>query len=516
MAAASGFQKWIITITVILASLLELIDTTVVNVSLPQIMGNLGATLEDVGWVITAYSIANVVILPMSGWLANRFGRRSYFAFSIVLFTVASFFCGNAHTIWELVVFRFFQGIGGGALLGTAQAILLETWPKEQHGMAQALFGLGVVVGPTIGPTLGGYITDHWTWPWVFFVNLPLGVIALLLTLQYIKDGIHSNKPGSVDWLGIFLLTVAVGSLQFVLERGESEDWFETNYITVLSILAVVTGVVFIWHELRTESPVVNLRILKNRSLFLGMFTTFVLGFGLYGSVFVFPIFCQNLLGFSAQQTGMLLIPGGLSTIFMMPIVGKMLQRKVSPQIMATFGFGLFFLFTYTMSHANLNSGESDFYLPLILRGIGMSFLFVPLTMLALGSLAPKDFHQGTGLNNMMRQLGGSFGIALITTLIHIRKGYHRDHLISNMDIYNPKFAARWNELVAGFTAKGFSLEQAQQMAAKAMDGMVIKNTYLLTYLDAFWATGIFLVVSIPLIWLQKSKKNAPVPVDSH
>lgn len=302
MAAASGFQKWIITITVILASLLELIDTTVVNVSLPQIMGNLGATLEDVGWVITAYSIANVVILPMSGWLANRFGRRSYFAFSIVLFTIASFFCGNAHTIWELVIFRFFQGIGGGALLGTAQAILLETWPKEQHGMAQALFGLGVVVGPTIGPTLGGYITDHWTWPWVFFVNLPLGVIALLLTLQYIKDGIHTNKTGSVDWLGIFLLTVAVGSLQYVLERGESEDWFETNYITGLSILAVVAGVVFIWHELRTDSPVVNLRILKNRSLFLGMFTTFVLGFGLYGSVFIFPVFCQNLLGFCAAN----------------------------------------------------------------------------------------------------------------------------------------------------------------------------------------------------------------------
>jgi DHA2 family multidrug resistance protein len=510
-----GFQKWIITITVILASLLELIDTTVVNVSLPQIMGNLGATLEDVGWVITAYSIANVVILPMSGWLSSRFGRRSYFTFSIVLFTIASFFCGNADNIWELVLFRFLQGIGGGALLATAQAILMETWPKEQHGMAQALFGLGVVVGPTIGPTLGGYITDHFTWPWVFFINLPLGLIAMLLTLQYIKDSKLQSRPGSVDWLGIILLVATVGSLQFVLERGESEDWFDTNYITVLTLTSIICGCLFIWHELRVESPVVNLRIMKNRSLAIGMFTTFILGFGLFGSVFIFPVFCQNLLGFSAQQTGMLMIPGGISTILMMPIVGKLLQNKTSPRMMATFGFSLFFLFTFFLSKANLNSGEGDFYLPLILRGIGLSFLFVPLTSLALGALEPKDFAQGTGLNNMMRQLGGSFGIAIITTLLHYRQGFHRDHLVANMDIFNPAMTSKYNDMLNGFIAKGFSLEQAQRMAAKALDGSIIRQTYMLSYLDAFWAVGIFLILSIPLIWMQRPKRVV-VPVDSH
>lgn len=514
--AVTGFQKWIITLTVILASLLELIDTTVVNVSLPQIMGNLGATLEDVGWVITAYSIANVVILPMSGWLSARFGRKNYFTFSIVLFTVASFFCGNAHTIWELVAFRFIQGIGGGALLGTGQAILLETWPKDQHGMATAIFGLGVVVGPTLGPTLGGYITDHFSWPWIFYVNLPLGIIAMLLALQYIKDSALQFKSTTVDWLGIILLTVGVGSLQIVLERGESEDWFETTYISALTFLSIISIVTFIWHELRTESPVVNLRILKNRSLGLGMLTTFVLGFGLFGSVFIFPIFCQNLLGFSAQQTGMLLIPGGLATILMMPFVGKMLQKKFPPQIMASLGFLMFFLFTYFLSKANLNSGESDFYLPLIMRGVGLSLLFVPLTTLALGSLEPKDIAQGTGLNNMMRQLGGSFGIAIITTLLHLRQGFHRNVLLSKFDIYNSAFQERMNLLLQNFKSKGYADMDAQQLAYKAMEGSILKQTFLLSYIDAFWFVGLVLLLSIPIIWLQKIKRGAPIPIDAH
>jgi DHA2 family multidrug resistance protein len=513
---ATGFQKWIITLTVIMASLLELIDTTVVNVSLPQIMGNLGATLEDVGWVITAYSIANVVILPMSGWLSARFGRKNYFTFSIILFTVASFFCGNANNIWELVAFRFIQGIGGGALLGTGQAILLETWPKDQHGMATAIFGLGVVVGPTIGPTLGGYITDHFSWPWIFYVNLPLGIIAMLLALQYIKDSALQFKSTTVDWLGIILLTIGVGSLQIVLERGESEDWFETTYILTLTFISIVSCFIFIWHELRTASPIVNLRILKNRSLGLGMLTTFVLGFGLFGSVFIFPIFCQNLLGFSAQQTGMLLIPGGLATILMMPFVGKMLQKKFPPQIMASMGFLMFFFFTYLLSKSTLSSGESDFYLPLIMRGVGLSLLFVPLTTLALGSLEPKDLAQGTGLNNMMRQLGGSFGIAIITTLLHLRQGFHRNTMLSQFDLYNPAFQERMTMLLNNFRSKGYADADAQQLAYKAMEGSILKQTFLLSYIDAFWFVGIFLLLSIPIIWLQKVKRGAPIPVDAH
>lgn len=514
--AEKGFNKWIITFTVITASLLELIDTTVVNVSTPQIMGNLGATLEDVGWVVTAYAVANVIILPMTGWLSGRFGRRNYFVFSIILFTVASFFCGNADNIWELVIFRFIQGIGGGALLSTSQSILVETWPKEQMGMATALFGLGVVIGPTLGPTLGGFITDHFSWPWIFYINIPLGIIAVLLALTYIKDSIHQHGKGDVDWLGIFLLVLGIGSLQVILEKGESEDWFATPYITGLTILSVLGIVLFIWRELTAEHPIVNLRILKNRELSIGMFTTFILGFGLFGSVFIFPIFCQNLLGFTAQQTGELMIPGGLSTIIMMPLVGRLLQKGVPPQIMATFGFILFFLFTMTLSNSNLQSGEKDFFFPLMLRGVGLSLLFVPLTTLALGSLSPQNVAQGVGLNNMMRQLGGSFGVALVTTFIHLRQATHRTNLLEHVNTYDPAFNARYQAMYNGFLSKGFDSAHASSLAYKAIDGAVLKQTYLMTYVDGFWFIGVFFVFCIPLLYLQRFKKKAPMVVDAH
>ncbi|MFM7216538.1 MAG: DHA2 family efflux MFS transporter permease subunit [Bacteroidota bacterium] len=505
-------KRWIITGTVVMAALLELIDTTVVNVSLPQIMGNLGATLADVGWVVTAYAIANVIILPMSGWLGARFGRRNYFVFSIIIFTISSFFCGNADNILQLILFRFIQGVGGGALLGTAQAILIETWPKEKLGMATAIFGLGVVIGPTLGPTLGGYITDHFSWPWVFYVNLPLGVIAVLLAVAYIPPYPATNRSGAVDWWGILFLTTGVGCLQFVLERGETEDWFETEYIIWLTFIAFVGLVAFVVRELSIDHPVVNLRILKNRSLAIGMITTFILGFGLFGSVFVFPVFCQSLLGFSAQQTGMLLIPGGLCTIFMMPMIGKMLQKGVPPQILSTFGFFFFFLFTWLMSKSTLSSGQSDFYLPLIFRGIGLSLLFVPLTTLALSSLEPKDIGQGTGLNNMMRQLGGSFGVAIITTTLHLRQGLHRSRLLENVTPFDPETSSRLAQMKAGMLSKGMTVFEAQQASVKAMEGVVVRQSYLLSYMDAFWLTGVFFLFCIPLLYLQKFKRRSAVP----
>ncbi len=511
-----GLKKWVITITVITAALLELIDTTIVNVSMPQIQGNLGATLEDVAWITTGYAVANVIILPMSGWLGSRFGRKNYFLTSIIIFTIASFLCGNATNLNELILFRILQGLAGGGLISTGQAILLETWPREEIGTATALFGLGAVVGPTVGPTIGGYITDHFSWPWIFYVNIPVGILAGYFTYVFIKETPKDGKGQPIDWWGILLLAVAVGSLQTVLEKGESEDWFATPYITVLSITSVLGVLLFIWREMSTSHPIVNFKILRHRSFSVGMFTSFILGFGLYGTVFVFPVFCQTLLGFSAQQTGEILFPGGLVTIAMMPFIGIMLKKGIPAQFMATAGMFLFYVFSNMLSKSTLSSGTSDFFLPLIIRGAGMALLFVPLTTLAIQDLKGPEMGQGTGLNNMMRQLGGSFGIAALTTLIHIRQGFHRSILLEKVNIYNPAYVEKAALLIKSFTAKGFSYLDAQQLANKATDGIVTRQTLLLTFTDAYWVAGTIMLCCIPLLYLQKFKKNVSLPVDAH
>ncbi|RYE33037.1 MAG: DHA2 family efflux MFS transporter permease subunit [Sphingobacteriaceae bacterium] len=515
--AEVGFKKWIITITVITASLLELIDTTIVNVSLPTIQGNLGATLEDVAWITTGYAVANVIILPMSGWLGSILGRKNYFLGSIILFTIASFLCGNSTSLDELVAFRILQGIAGGGLISTAQAILLETWPREQVGTATALFGFGAVVGPTVGPTIGGFLTEHFSWPWIFYVNLPVGALAAFFAYTYVRETPKTGLGKPIDWWGIALLAVAVGSLQVILEKGESEDWFAKTYILVLTITAILGLILFIWRELSYEFPIVNFSIMRHRSFSIGMFTSFILGFGLYGSVFVFPIFCQSLLGFSSEDTGKLLFPGGLFTLAMMPLIGKMLNKGIPAQFMATAGMFLFFVFTHMLSNSTLATGKEDFFWPLAIRGIGMALLFVPLTTLAIADLKGAEIGQGTGLNNMMRQLGGSFGIAALTTIIHIRQGVHRNNLLVNINPYNPAYVQRFNMYVHAFLAKGKSMLDATHMAYGAMEGAVIKQSLLLTYDDAYWISGLIMLCSIPLLYLQPfRKKPVQMPVDAH
>ncbi len=514
--AEVGFKKWIITFTVITASLLELIDTTIVNVAIPQIQGNLGATLEDVAWLSTGYAVANVIILPMSGWLGSRFGRKNYFLTSIIIFTIASFLCGNATSLEELIAFRILQGLAGGGLISTAQAILLETWPREDVGIATALFGLGAVVGPTIGPTIGGYLLEVADWPWIFYVNIPVGILAAYCTITFIRETPKDGKGKPVDWYGIALLAVAVGSLQTLLEKGESEDWFSNTFMIILAVSSVFGLLLFIWRELSTDHPIVNFKIMKHRSFSVGMFTSFVLGFGLYGSVFVFPIFCQTLLGFTPLQTGELFIAGGICTIAMMPFIGIMLKKGVPAQFMATGGMFLFFVFCWMMSKSTLSSGTEDFFWPLVIRGFGMALLFVPLTTLAVQDLKGAEIGQGSGLNNMMRQLGGSFGIAALTTLIHTRAGFHRSSLITNINEYNPAFTERLNGLINNFMAKGSSFLDAKIMAMKAIEGAIMKQTLLLTYSDAYWVAGMVMLCSIPLLYLQKFKKNVNIPVDAH
>ncbi|HTJ14429.1 MAG TPA: DHA2 family efflux MFS transporter permease subunit [Dinghuibacter sp.] len=515
--AEYGFRRWIITITVIVASLLELIDTTIVNVALPDIMGNLGATLEDANWIVTGYAVANVIILPMSGWLGDRFGRKNYFLTSIIVFTIASFLCGNAHSLTELIAFRLLQGLAGGGLISTAQAILLETWPPAEVGMATALFGLGAVVGPTVGPTIGGFITDNINWQWIFYVNIPVGAIAAFCVSTFVRESPRYGKGKRIDWWGILFLAIAVGSLQVVLEKGEDKDWFSTWYISLLTFTTIASVICFVWRETSIDYPIVNFKILRHRSFTIGIFTSFVLGVALYGSTFVFPVFCQTLLGFTAAQTGLILLPGGLATISMMPFVGNMLKRGIPAQILSACGFFLFFIFCYMLYNSNLNSGTGDFFWPLIIRGVGMAVLFVPLTTLAIQDLRGPEIGQGTGLNNMMRQLGGSFGIAIITTIIHIKSGINRAILLENVNVYNPAYVARHGSAAASFIAQGFSPEQADAMANGAMEGVVTKQTMLTTFDDVYLLVGFFVLLCIPLIFLQKfSRKPVAMPTDAH
>jgi len=508
--AEVGIRKWLITFTVITAATLELVDVTIVNVSLPQIMGNLGATLEDIGWLVTSYAVANVIILPMSGWLGAQFGRKNYFLASIIIFTFASFLCGNAHTLTELIIFRIIQGLAGGGLLSTCQAILLETWPREEIGMATALFGLGAVVGPTIGPTIGGYITDHFSWPWIFYVNIPVGILAAGCVYIFVRGHRHAN-PMRVDWIGILLLIITVGSLQIFLEKGNGEGWFDTTYIAVLAFVVMIGTILFIWRELSIENPVVNFKILRHRSFALGIVTSFAFGFALYSSTFALPIFCQNLLGFSAQQTGIIIMYGGIATISILPFVGMALKRGIPAQLICVGGMILFLIFTQLMSHFTLSAGLDDFLLPILIRGVGLSLLFVPITTLALQDVPHEELGQATGLNNMMRQLGGSLGIAIITTIISSRMALHHAHLSENVSLNSPQFLQRFNGMVAALTSKGYSISTAKQLAMQSINGSVMKQSYLLTYGDAFWIGGILFMIAMPFIFLQRFKKKIKV-----
>ncbi|MBT1689568.1 DHA2 family efflux MFS transporter permease subunit [Dawidia soli] len=506
-----GFNRVIITITAVMCALLEIIDTTIVNVALNDMRGNLGATLNDVSWVITAYAIANVIVVPLTSWLSQQFGRRNYFAVSIVIFTVASFLCGNATSIWELVFFRFIQGLGGGALLVTSQTIITEVYPPEKRGMAQALYGMGVIVGPTLGPPLGGYITMNYSWPYIFYINIPIGVIATLLTLSYVKSPNYGGKKslGDVDWLGIGFLIMAVGSLQFVLEKGQEHDWFEDAHIIFFAVLGALGIYLFIWRELVAKDPAVELRVLKDKNLAIGTVLSFILGFGLYGSTFVIPIFTQNSLGWTALQAGIMLVPSSVATGIMMPFVGRAVQKGISQKYLIAMGFCVFFGFSFwAYTVITPFTGEGDFFWMLMVRGVGLGLLFVPVTTWALSSLKGKEIGQGAAFTGMVRQLGGSFGIALISTYISRKNVQHRADLIDHVSSYDPNVTQRLNGMQANFMSHGSTAEVAVQQSYRAMEGLVMKQAALLTYMDVFLGIGLFFLLCVPFVLILKPAKG--------
>ena len=513
-----GLRRVIITITAVMCALLEIVDTTIVNVALTNMRGSLGATLTDVAWVITAYAIANVIVIPMTSWLSQQFGRRNYFAVSIIIFTTASFLCGNASNIWELVAFRFIQGLGGGALLVTAQTIITESYPVAKRGMAQAIYGMGVIVGPTLGPPLGGYLVEKYSWPYIFYINIPLGIIATFLALTYVKSPKYGIKlkASQVDWWGILFLIAFIGSLQFVLEHGQQDDWFEDPLITALSVISLTGLLAFIWRELTYEHPIVNLSVLKDGNLRIGTVMCFILGFGLYGSTLVIPIYTQSVLGWTALQAGLLLIPGSITTAFMMPIVGNLIQKGVPQPYLVAVGFVIFFFFTFWMHNAMTpDTGVEHLFWPLILRGIGLGLLFVPITTMALSTLKGKQIGEGAAFTGMMRQLGGSFGIAIITTFITRFSQEHRVNLMSHLDTTRLEVQQRVSQLQHAFMSKGFTANEAMGKAYQAMDYSVMKQATVLSYMDIFLYLGIMFLCCIPVILFVKKGKSKVNPADA-
>jgi len=506
-----GSRRVIITITAIFCALLEIVDTTIVNVALNDMRGKLGATLTEVAWVITAYAIGNVIIVPMTSWLSQQFGRRNYFAASIILFTVCSFLCGNASGIWELVLYRFLQGIGGGALLVTSQTIITESYPADKRSMAQAIYGLGVIIGPTLGPPLGGYIVDHASWPYIFYINIPIGVIATLLTLQYVRSPKYGEKSmlSEIDWLGIGLLAITVGSLQYVLEKGQDDDWFNSSVIIYLTVASILGLFFFVWRETSFKNPIVELRVLKNSNLRAGTILSFIMGFGLYGSTFIIPLYTQSILGWTAQQAGMLMVPAALTTAFMMPMIGKLLQKGVPQQYLVAGGMALFSLFTfwgYFIITPDTDSGS--FFWMLIMRGIGMGMLFIPITALSLSSLKGQQIGQGAAFTGMMRQLGGSFGVALITTYMARQNMVHRSALVSRLDINNASVQQRVNAIQQSFISKGLNSDAALKSSYSAMDHMVSKQAAVLSYMDVFFYLGVIFLVCVPFVLMVKGNKK--------
>lgn len=506
-----GFRRVMITVTCILCALLEIVDTTIVNVALNDMKGSLGATLTDVAWVITAYAIANVIVIPMTSWLSQQFGRRNYFAASIIIFTISSFLCGNATNIWELVAFRFLQGMGGGALLVTAQTIMTEAYPVEKRGMAQAIYGMGVIVGPTLGPPLGGWIVDNYSWPYIFYINVPLGIIATILTISLVKSPKYGQKQSAkeVDWWGMIFLIMFIGSLQFVLEHGQQDDWFEDPLILTLSILSFFGLFFFIWRELTYSKPIVNLRVLVNKNLQVGTIMSFILGFGLFGSTFIIPIYTQSILGWTATDAGLLLIPSSIMTGFMMPFIGKMIQAGVPQKYMVAAGLCIFFGYSFFMYTIITNdTGTEHMFWPLIIRGIGLGLLFVPIMTLSLSTLQGREIGEGAAFTGMSRQLGGSFGIALITTFISRDSQHHRVDLLAHLDPSRIELQERIAGLQATFINKGFSPNEALAKAHQLIEGTVTKQATILSYMDVFLYLGVLFLLCVPFVLMIKQGKN--------
>lgn len=517
LAARQGWLKWAILLTASLGAILEVIDVSIVNVALTDMQGNLGATLAEIGWVVTGYSVANVIIIPLTAWLGERFGRKTYFLFSLVTFIAASMACGLALNLPMLVLARVLQGLGGGVLLANAQSVIFETFAPAERSIAQAVFGLGVIVGPAIGPTLGGYLTDTLGWRWIFFINLPVGVISVTLAWLFLprdeKKKHHEQK--SVDWAGIGLLAVGLGCLQTLLEEGQQEDWFESRFITMLALSSAVALVAFIWQELHVEHPAVDLRVLRHRSVAAGSVYSLVLGAGLYGVIFCVPVFAQNYLHFTATQTGNLLGPGAIASAFTMVALAKV-ARVVDPRVIVACGGLCTAAVAFQLAQITPDTGAHDLFWPLIGRGIGSVMMFLPLSLATLGPVPKEDIAASSGFYSLTRQLGGSLGIAIITALVARHDAIHQSVLLEKVTRFSHATAERLAQMTAAFQMHSGDPHSAHQQALTVLKGTVHAQAGVLTFAEIFRYVGVAFIATLPLLLLLGRGGNKDAAASAH
>ena len=487
-----------------LASLIQVIDTSIVNVAIPHMMGELGANIDEIAWVTTGYILASVVVIPMSGWLSGFFGRKRYFTTSIIVFTVSSFFCGASGSLHALIFWRIVQGIGGGALLPTSQALIYEAFPREEIGTALAVFGLGVMVGPTIGPTLGGFLTDNYSWPWIFYINLPIGLAAAVMVSLYVRDSPHQAKASRIDYVGIAFLTVCVSALQYLVEHGQRDDWFQSSFMTTLAVIGIVTAIALVWRELTIPEPVIDFRVLRHRDVWIGVVIGIVFGVGLFGSVFVLPIFLQNMLRMTAWQTGMVILPGAIMTAISMAITGR-ISNRVDARLLIATGTSMFFWSMWQLSHITIQAGTRDFFWPLIWRGLGLGLMFVPLTNITLADLSPRELPTGAALSVFFRQLGGSFGVAAMATLLTRFAAQAHAVLSEHVTAYDPISRERLSMLTNGFMSRGMDAQSARQMALTALDRQLMGHANVIAFSKVYVLSGLILLACVPLLLFVKN-----------
>jgi DHA2 family multidrug resistance protein len=505
-------NKWIVAVTVMLPVIIEIIDTSVVNVSLDNIRGSLSAGIDESTWIITSYLVSNAVIIPITAWLSRFFGRKTYLMASLVLFTTSSFMCGSAWSLSSLIFFRVLQGVGGGALQPLSQAILLETFPPEQHGMAMAIFGTGTMLGPIIGPILGGWITDNWSWHWIFLINVPIGIVSILMVWLFIVNPPYMERLRTkIDFWGLTLLFLGIGCLQVVLDRGQREDWFSSSYIIIMSFVAVAALILFVLIEMYNSNPIINLKIFNTLSFTSGNLIMFFIFFGFFGSIVLLPIYLETLMGYTAFLAGLVLGPGGLATMVSLLVAGRLLNR-ISPRIFLGIGIIISAYSVYIMSLFNLEAGLSAVIWPRIVMGFGIGFVFVPLATITMSGLRKEQMANGTAIFNLVRNLGGSVGVAFSATFLARLTQVHQYRLIEHLT----PFDRNLQQALPGIhqMLHGRGLVQGGGSYGVIYNEL-IRQASMLSFNDVFALLSLAIILVLPLILLMK-KSEGHVQISSH